>query len=116
MAHKIKIRTTFYYVSNISNFIYIEKIYYHVIRYYLICIALTTLYRIRLLIITYAEKIHIAKLKLTILSFKVPVLALNKVVVAAELSYKSCSSCITCCASYKVLIMSSSFVNHQIPV
>ena len=33
---------------------------------------------------------------LSMLSFKVPVLALNKVVVAAELSYKSCSSCITC--------------------
>ena len=33
---------------------------------------------------------------LSMLSFKVPVLALNKVVVDAELSYKSCSSCITC--------------------
>ena len=33
---------------------------------------------------------------LSMFSFKVPVLALNKVVVAAELSYKSCSSCITC--------------------
>ena len=33
---------------------------------------------------------------LSMLSFKVPVLALNKVVAAAELSYKSCSSCITC--------------------
>ena len=33
---------------------------------------------------------------LSMLSFKVPVHALNKVVVAAELSYKSCSSCITC--------------------
>ena len=33
---------------------------------------------------------------LSMLSFKVPVLALNKVVVAVELSYKSCSSCITC--------------------
>ena len=33
---------------------------------------------------------------LSMLSFNVPVLALNKVVVAAELSYKSCSSCITC--------------------
>ena len=33
---------------------------------------------------------------LSMLSFKVPVLALNGVVAAAELSYKSCSSCITC--------------------
>ena len=33
---------------------------------------------------------------LSMLSFKVTVLALNKVVVAAELSYKSCSSCIPC--------------------
>ena len=32
---------------------------------------------------------------LSMLSFKVPVLALNKVVIAAELSYKSCSSGIT---------------------
>ena len=32
---------------------------------------------------------------LSMLRFKVPVLALNKVVVTAELSYKSCSSCIT---------------------
>ena len=31
-----------------------------------------------------------------LLSFKFPVLALNKVVAADELSYKSCSSCITC--------------------
>ena len=46
---------------------------------------------------------------LSMLSFRVPVLALNKVVVAAELSYKSCSSCKHVCTLYKVL-MSSSFV------
>ena len=40
--------------------------YYHVISYYLIFITLTTLYSILLLIITYAEKLHMAKLKLTI--------------------------------------------------
>ena len=33
---------------------------------------------------------------LSMLSFNVPLLALNKVVAAAELSYKPCSSCITC--------------------
>ena len=33
---------------------------------------------------------------LSMLSFKVPVLALNKVVVAAKLSYKSYLSCIIC--------------------
>ena len=33
---------------------------------------------------------------LSMFRFKVPVLALNNVVAAAELSYKSCSSCITC--------------------
>ena len=33
---------------------------------------------------------------LSMSSFKVSVLALNKVVVAAELSYKSCLLCITC--------------------
>ena len=36
---------------------------------------------------------------LSMLSFKVPVLALNKVVVAVELSHESCSSCITCWCS-----------------
>ena len=38
---------------------------------------------------------------LSMLSFKVPVLSPNKVVVAAELSYKSCSLCITCLYSIK---------------
>ena len=46
----------------LPNFIYIFKMNYHVISYYLIFITLTTLYRIRLLIITNAEKLHITKL------------------------------------------------------
>ena len=60
---------------------------------------------------------------LSMLCFNVPVLDLNKVVVGAELSYKSCSSCITCLFSlYSINLMSYSFVNphaiiyHQIPL
>ena len=70
MAREIKIITTFTTFQIYQISLVFKKIYYHVISYYLILIILTTLHRIRLLIITYAEKFHIAKLKLNMLNCK----------------------------------------------
>ena len=55
-----KKKTTFQIYQILFRFF---LMYYHVKSYYLIFITLTTLYRIRLLIITYVEKVHIAKIK-----------------------------------------------------
>ena len=52
-----EINNTFLLRFKYINSIYIFLIYYHVISYYLIFITLTSLYCIRLVIITYVEKI-----------------------------------------------------------
>ena len=48
------------------------------------------------LVLHISQFVYLSVYLLSILSFKVSVLALNNVVVAAELSYKSCLLCITC--------------------